>query len=72
MARFTKTISIGNELELKGLQPGQWVRYTGGISGQYLGQTKAGTYVIRWGEFSKRNAMHNKLQRSFALRYGSK
>ena len=72
MARFAKTVTIRTELELKGLQPGQWVRYTGGISGQYLGQTKAGTYVIRWGDFSKQNAIRNGLQRGFALRYGSK
>lgn len=72
--RYTKTVTIHNELEFKGLHIGQWFRWHLGSKGQYMGQTKAGTYVCVYSAtpFNTAHAKRNKLQRDYAKRYGAK
>lgn len=71
--KFQPTITIHNELDLVFLQPGQWFKLGySGAKGQYLGKTRSGTIVCRYGKFSKDNAKRNNLQRQYAINHGSK
>jgi peptide methionine sulfoxide reductase MsrB len=72
--RYTKTVTIHNELEFKSVQIGQWFKWNNGAKGQYLGQTTAGIYVCAYShsKFTKAHAKRVKLQRDFAKRYGAK
>lgn len=64
---------IDNELQFKTMAIGQWFKWYNGAKGQYMGQTKAGTFVCVYStsKFDKNHAKRNKLQRQFAKRYGS-
>lgn len=73
MARYTKTIIFNYVQELDSLPIGQWVQYgPTGARGQFLGTTRSGVDVFRWGKFSKGNAIRNKLQRKFAIERGAR
>ena len=70
MMRYVKTVVIQSELEFKNLHIGQWFQLGySGAKGQYLGQTRAGCYVCRYGKFSKENAERNKLQREYVKQF---
>ena len=72
--RYTSTLFLLNANTIKaGLHIGQWVQDATGVRGQYLGETDAGTIVVRWqnNKFSKRDAVNNKHLRRFAKTYGS-
>lgn len=71
--RYTSTITLNNVMDLDTLHIGQWFKLgENGEKAQYLGKTRAGVDVARYGKFSKENAKRNKLQRQFAIRYGSR
>lgn len=66
--RYTKTVTIQNEMQLMRLRIGQWFKYgLLGNKGQFLGKDKAGKPIVRMGKFCKGNAIRNKLLRAIAV-----
>lgn len=54
---FTKAVNVwSTDLDIKSLQPGQWV-YAGDRSagGRFLGVKKSGSIVVAWNENAKRS-----------------
>ena len=66
--KYTKTVTISSETQLRSLRIGQWFKYGHtGHKGQFLGKDKAGKPVVRMGKFGKENAIRNKLLRGIAV-----
>lgn len=72
---YVSTVRIVTESQFDSMKPGQWVRFDSGVTGQYLGTTRAGVHAIRYqkqGKFAKVDARANKPLRAYAKIYGSK
>ena len=71
--KYGQAVTLQSGLELQTLHIGQWFKLGySGATGQYLGQTRAGNYICRYGKLSKGNAARNKLLRNYAKINGSK
>lgn len=71
--RYIKTVTIHHLQQLNSLHIGQWFRMGDyGKPAQYLGTTRAGSDVTRYGKFNKMNAVRNGLLRAYAKALGAK